>query len=92
MQQAQAATSAGGAGEVLIFAEMLDEATADEDDYAVDLEAFVLHGSGLRSEREVRDLIALAGLEAQAAATIGWGYRLLRLRHNRTAKSQSSLR
>lgn len=74
-----AAASVDERGAVLLVAEMLDAALADEHDYELDLQRWVLHGSGLRSEEEHRDLIAAAGLRVAEAATIGWGYRLLRL-------------
>lgn len=74
-----AAASVTGHGVLLLVAEMLDEALADEHDYELDLQRWVLHGSGLRSEREHLDLVAAAGLRVREAATVGWGYRLLRL-------------
>ena len=74
----QAAASLNPSGTVVVLAELLDEALADEHDYEEDLLRFALHGSGLRTAAEWTALFEAAGLTWQRS-TVGWGYTLYAL-------------
>lgn len=75
----QAAASTRDGGRVLVFAEVLDPALADEHDYEHDLIEHALTGGGSRDDDEHRTLFAAASLDLGERSTIGWGSTLYEL-------------
>ncbi|RCS61181.1 siderophore-interacting protein [Microbacterium sp. JB110] len=60
-------------GRVLLVEETFDTDDLDEHDGEADLLALTVHGSGLRTEAELADVIARAGLTRAQTHTVGWG-------------------
>lgn len=75
----QAAAGTHESGRVLVFAEVLDPALADEHDYEHDLIEHALTGGGSRDDDEHRALFAAAALDLSERSTIGWGSTLYEL-------------
>lgn len=63
--------AAGTGGTVLVYADVLDEATAHDHDYEDDLLDFTLHCGGSRTDAENRELFAAAGLQIADQFTVG---------------------
>jgi hypothetical protein len=60
-------------GRVLLVEDTFDTEELDEHDGEADLLALTVHGSGLRTEAELRAVIARAGLDRRTTHTVGWG-------------------
>ncbi|MDN5744647.1 MAG: hypothetical protein L0H31_05940, partial [Nocardioidaceae bacterium] len=74
----RAAESLTDGGRVLVIEGVLD---TEPDEHAAgdDLRNFALVGTGLRTEKELFDLFASAGLAVETAEIVGWGDKLFRL-------------
>lgn len=72
-----AATAVRPGGRLLVFEPQLDPADFDEHAGEYDLLLLCVHGSGLRTARELCELAGQAGLDVTDQTTIGWGVRVL---------------
>lgn len=75
----RAAASLRAGGRILVEEELLDPDDADEHPAEADVLRYTLHGTGLRTDAELRAIVADAGLEVEAADVFGWGITLYRL-------------
>ena len=71
LQQAAASLSPGG--RVLLVEDTFDLDELDEHDAELDILRLTLHGSGYRTEDELEEVIAGAGLTVIATSLVGWG-------------------
>ncbi|MBW0114775.1 siderophore-interacting protein [Pseudonocardia abyssalis] len=60
-------------GRVLLIEDLFDTEQLDEHDGEADLLALTRDGTGLRTEDELRAVVALAGLREAGTRAIGWG-------------------
>ena len=72
-----AATAVRPGGRLLLFEPQLDPEDFDEHEGEYDLLLLCVHGSGLRTARELCELASQAGLDVTGQTTIGWGMRVL---------------
>ncbi|WP_155054114.1 siderophore-interacting protein [Streptomyces blattellae] len=71
LQQAAASLSPGG--RVLLVEDTFDLDELDEHDAELDILRLTLHGSGYRTEDELKAVIAGAGLKVITTSLVGWG-------------------
>ncbi|GLZ09634.1 hypothetical protein Acsp03_71000 [Actinomadura sp. NBRC 104412] len=69
----QAAASLSPGGRVLLVEDTFDPDELDEHDAELDILRLTLHGSGYRTEDELKAVIAGAGLRVIATSLVGWG-------------------
>lgn len=75
----RAAGSLTPGGRLFVHEERLNPDEADEHEAEADLLNYTLHGTGVRTDAELRMLFDAAGLEVENAETFGWGSTLYRL-------------
>lgn len=75
----RAAASLAPGGHVVVHEELLDAEELDEHVSEADLLEYSLHGTGVRTDAELRALFDEAGLTVEDATVFGWGARIYRL-------------
>lgn len=75
----RARESLGHDGRVLVIEGVLGTDPVEEHAAADDLTHYALFGTGLRTEQELYDLFAAAGLAVETTEIVGWGDKLFRL-------------
>ena len=60
-------------GRLLVHEDRLDAEELDEHETEADLLGYALHGTGVRTDAELRALFAAADLDVADAVTFGWG-------------------
>lgn len=72
----QSATSLAPGGRVIVLEDVFDVEELDEHAAEADLLNLALHGSGHRTDSELRSLFERAGLQLSEVRTVGWGHSL----------------